>query len=71
MRELLQHELTAAQTIFDYDLCFGLPNIPVFPLDQIEDSWDTARPGNSFLTNSSNSNLFAGVNIWLVKSVLD
>jgi hypothetical protein len=70
LRGLFQHEIRAARRIFKEDLCFGLDNIPTFPIKKLVDNWDASSPGLSFLTDQRNSSILGEGTDWLRESVL-
>lgn len=61
--------LDHARTIFERDLCLGLPNIPTYPLDELRDNWDSRRPGCSFLDDPRNVGILAGGEEWLWENI--
>lgn len=65
VRDLVEHELTMAMTVFKQDLCFDLEDIPSYPVENIVDNWDARSPGASFATDGRNAALFADANRWL------
>lgn len=69
IRKLLQHELDAAQAVFDRDLCFGLEGAPQYDLGDVIENWQADQPGASFLTNSQNTRLFDEGRAWLYNRI--
>lgn len=69
IRDLLYHELRAAQMVFKKDLCFGLGDAPQYDLVDVMENWQADRPGASFLTNSQNSLLFEEGKTWLYNNI--
>ncbi|ERF71905.1 hypothetical protein EPUS_09389 [Endocarpon pusillum Z07020] len=61
--------LDHTRTIFERDLCLGLPDIPTYPLDELRDNWDSCRPGCSFLDDPRNAGILAGGQEWLWENI--
>jgi hypothetical protein len=68
IRDLVQHQLALATATFKRDLCFGLGDIPHYPLNDIVDNWDARNPGASFLTDPRNTQFKDG-KFWLFKKI--
>lgn len=61
--------LEHAQEIFQRDLCFRLPDIPVYPVHELHDNWDARRPGLSFIDDPRNEAILEGGNEWLLQQI--
>lgn len=57
--------LREAQRILLHDLCLELPDVPTYPIEQLVDNWDNARPGWSFIQDPRNQTVLNHSEEWL------
>ena len=58
-----------AKRIFYDELCFGLPDVPIFPLVELQDNWSNNQPGYSFIKDPRNAVYFEGYQDWLIRHI--
>ena len=61
--------LREAKRVFFDELCFGFPDVPEFPLVDIQDNWSNNQPGYSFLSDPRNAVYFEGCDSWLLERI--
>ncbi|EXJ90182.1 hypothetical protein A1O3_03251, partial [Capronia epimyces CBS 606.96] len=55
--------------VFYEDLCFGLPDLPVIPVRDLQDDWATNQAGYSFLNDARNSAYHEVTKHWLLTRI--
>jgi hypothetical protein len=60
LRDEMDFYLREAKRLFDEDLCFGLPEVPVYGLRGLVDNWEDRRPGVCFVDDPRNADVLAG-----------
>ncbi|KIW09655.1 hypothetical protein PV08_12093 [Exophiala spinifera] len=61
--------LQEMKRIFHEELCLGLPDVPTFPLRELQDNWSNNRPGYSFIEDPRNLVYFDGCHDWLIRQI--
>ena len=61
--------LREAKRIFYDHLCLGLPDVPTFPLVELQDNWSNNQPGYSFIKDPRNAVYFEGCQEWLIRRI--
>jgi len=69
LAKLVQAETEAALHILEQDLCFGLPDVPTYPISALVDNWDASRPGQSFLTDGRNQDILRDGESWILNQL--
>jgi hypothetical protein len=71
LRDEMTFYLQEARRLFDEDLCFGLPDVPVYRLKELVDNWEDRRPGACFVDDPRNADVLAGRKEWLLRQLCD
>jgi hypothetical protein len=71
LRDEMTFYLRETRRLFDEDLCFGLPDVPVYRLRELVDNWENRRPGACFVDDPRNADVLAGEKEWLLRQLCD
>lgn len=69
LTKLMQAKTEAALHILEQDLCFGLPDAPIYPISALVDNWDVSRPEESFLTDGRNQDILRDSESWILNQL--
>lgn len=65
LRSEIRQGIDSAHRILYEDLCLGLDGVPPYDIKEVQDNWDSSKPGASFLTDIRNADLLDGGDSWI------